>query len=189
MLSLVQRNFSYASQAWCPQSVKLLDHIEKVQRRAKYILNLGFTSNISYTARLLQLDLLPVSYWHEYLDLVFLYKIINNHTYIDKSALPIIARSGIARSETNNYIRFVIPFAKTVTYQSSYFIRSCKTWNVLSSDLRNKDIGLFSFKSGLIHYYKHALFNTFDMDDPRIWKSVCIKCKTVRSLKKAISCC
>ena len=188
--NLVRSNFSYASQAWCPQSVKLIEDIEKVQRRAtKYILNLGFATNVSYTARLLQLDLLPVSYWHEYLDLVFLYKIINNHTYIDKSDLPIIAGSGITRNKSNNLIRFVIPYAKTVTYQSSYFIRSCKSWNVLSSDLRNRDIGLFSFKSGLKSYYKHALSSTFDVDDPRTWKSVCIKCKRARSLNEAISCC
>ena len=188
--NLVRSNFSYASQAWCPQSAKLIEDIEKVQRRAtKYILNLGFVTNVSYTVRLLQLDLLPVSYWHEYLDLVFLYKIINNHTYIDKSDLPIIAGSGITRNKSNNLIRFVIPYAKTVTYQSSYFIRSCKTWNVLSSDLRNRDIGLFSFKSGLKSYYKHAPSSTFDVDDPRTWKSVCIKCKRARSLNEAISCC
>ena len=130
--NLVRSNVSYASQAWCPQSVKLIEDIEKVQRRAtKYILNLGFVTSVSYTARLLQLDILPVSYWHEYLDLVFLYKIINNHTYIDKSDLPIIAKSGFTRNNTNNLIKFVIPYAKTVTYQSSYFIRSCKTGNVL----------------------------------------------------------
>ena len=106
-----------------------------MQRRAtKYILNLGFVTNVSYSAPLLQLDILPVSYWHEYLDLVFLYKTINNHTYLDKSDLPIIAESGITRNNTNNLIRFLIPYAKTVTWQS--FIRSCKTWNVLSSDLR-----------------------------------------------------
>ncbi len=189
-LSLVRSNFSYASQAWCPQSVKLIEDIEKVQRRAtKYILKLGFVTNVSYTARLLQLDLLPVSYWHEYLDLVFLYKIINHLTYIDQSTLPIIARSGITRSETNNLIRFVIPYAKTVTYQSSYFIRACKTWNVLSSDLRGQNIGLSSFKTGLKSYYKHALSSTFDLDDPRTWKSVCVKCKRGRSLSQAISCC
>ena len=84
-LNLVRSNFPYTSQAWCPQSVELIEDIEKVQRRAtKYIPNLRFVTNVSYTARLLQLDLLPVSYWHEYLDLIFLYKIINDHTYIDK---------------------------------------------------------------------------------------------------------
>ena len=182
-LNLVRSNFSYASQAWCPQPVKLIEDIEGVQRRAtKYILNLGFVTNISYIARLF---LLPVSYWHEYLDLVFLYKIINNHTYIDKSALPIIATSGITRSETSNLIRFVIPFAKTVTYQSScIFYKIVQTWIVLSSDLRNRDIGLFFLKFGLKSYYKLALSSTFDLDDPRTWKSVCIKCEGLGPLTR-----
>ena len=188
-LSLVRSNFSYASQVWCPQSVKLIEDIEKVQRRATNLFNLGFVTNVSYTARLLQLDLLPVSYWHEYLDLVFLYKIINNHTYIDKSVLPIMAGSGITRSETDNLIKFVTPFAKTVTYQLSYFIRSCKTWNILSRELRKRDISIFSFKIRLKSYYKPALLSTFDLDDPRTWKSVCIKCKRARSLNEAINCC
>ncbi len=33
LLSLVRSNFSNASQAWCPQSVKLIEDIEKAQRR------------------------------------------------------------------------------------------------------------------------------------------------------------
>ena len=85
-LQLVRNNFAYASQVWSPQTIQLIENIEKVQRRAtKYILNLGFTSNVPYTTRLLQLGLLPLSYWHEYLDLVLLYKIINGYTYIDDS--------------------------------------------------------------------------------------------------------
>ena len=190
-LQLVRSNFSYATQAWCPQLVKLIEDVEKVQRRAtKYILNLGFITDISYKTRLLQLDILPVSYWHEYLDLVFLYKIINNLTYVDERALPIMAGSGITRSESNaNQIRFVIPYAKTVTFQTSFFIRTCKTWNILNSNLRTRDIGLLSFKSGLKLYYKHALSKTFKCDDPRTWKSVCVKCKRARSLNNVISCC
>ena len=190
-LQLVRSNFGYASQVWCLQSIKLIEDIENVQRRAtKYILNLGFTTNVSYITRLHQLELLPITYWHEYLDMVLLYKLINNYTYIDESALPIIAESGKTRRETNeNVIRFVIPFAKTVTYQSSYLIRACKTWNVLFSDLRNRDIGLQAFKSGLKTYYKYALSNIYKYDDPRTWKSVCVKCKRARSLDGVLSCC
>jgi hypothetical protein len=78
------------------------------------------------------------------------------------------AESGKTRRETNeNVIRFVIPFAKTVTYQSSYLIRACKTWNGLNSDLRNRDIGLQAFKSGLKTYYKYALTNIYKYDYPR----------------------
>ena len=114
-LQLVRNNFAYASQIWSPQTIKLIANIEKFQRRAtKCILNLGFVTNVPYTSRLLQLNLLPLTYWHEYLDLVLLYKIINGYTYIDDSARPTMARFGITRSETNkNIIKFSIPFAKT----------------------------------------------------------------------------
>ena len=119
--------------------------------------------------------------------MVLLYKLINNYTHIDESALPIIAESGKTRRETNeNVIRFVIPFAKTVTYQSSYLIRAC---NVLNSGLRNRDIGLQAFKSGLKTYYKYALSNIYNYDDPRTWKSVCVKCKRAMSLDGVLSCC
>ena len=38
--ALVMSNLSYSSQAWAPQSVKLIEIIERVQRRAtKYILS------------------------------------------------------------------------------------------------------------------------------------------------------
>ena len=48
-------------------------------------------------------------------------------------------------------------------------------------------IGLFSFKAVLKSYYKHALSSTFDLDETRTWKSVCVKCKRGRSLSQAIS--
>jgi hypothetical protein len=82
-----------------------------------------------------------------------LYKIINNYTYIDDSARPVISGSGITRMKTNdNRIKFLIPYAKTVTFQSSYFIRACKTWNILSDNLRDRNIGFYAFKSGLKLY-------------------------------------
>ena len=135
-------------------------------------------------------DLLPITYWHEYLDIFLLYKIINNYTYIDDSARPVISGSGITRSETNdNRIKFLIPYAKTVTFQSSYFIRACKTWNILSDNLRDRNIVFYAFKSGLKLYYKNARSNTYNCDDPRTWKSVCVKCKRARSLDGVLNCC
>ena len=55
-----------------------------------------------------------------------------------------MAGSGITRSQTNeDVIKFSMPFANTVTYQTSYFIRACITF--ISSDLHHKDIGLYTF--------------------------------------------
>ncbi len=100
-------------------------------------------------------------------------------------------RAGRNRRILNHEIRsqkFGTPpeiFGMCAPDQSSYFIRACKTWNVLSSDLRNQNIGgLSSFKASLKSYYKHALSSIFDLDDPRTWKSVCIKCKRGRSLSQ-----
>jgi hypothetical protein len=191
-LQLVRSNFSYATQAWSPQSVKLIEDIEKVQRRGtKHILNVGFI-----TAFLRRQDSFSLKYYLFHIgtstwiwcsstrSLTIL------HTYIDERALPIMAWSGITRSESNaNLIRFVIPYAKTVTFQTSFFIRTCKTWNLLHSNLRARDIGLLSFKSGLKLYYKHALSTTFKCDNSRTWNSVCVKCKRARSLNNVISCC
>jgi hypothetical protein len=119
------------------------------------------------------------------LDLVLLYKIINGYTYIDDSARPTMAGSGITRSETNeNVYKFSIPFASTVTFQTSYFIRACKTWNILGSD-----IGLNTFKSKLKTYYEHALSKIYNCDDPRTWKSICAKCRRARSLDGVLRCC
>jgi hypothetical protein len=38
------------------------------------------------------------------------------------------------------------------------------------------------FKKKLYSYYKTALHKCYDVDDPRTWKSVCIKCNQARDL-------
>ncbi|KAK2558006.1 putative RNA-directed DNA polymerase from transposon X-element [Acropora cervicornis] len=51
--ALVMSNLSYSSQVWAPQSVKLIEIIERVQRHAtKYILSLPYRTDISYKERL-----------------------------------------------------------------------------------------------------------------------------------------
>ena len=190
-LQLVRSNFAFASQIWCPQSVELINDIEKVQRRAtKFILSLGFLTDVPYSSRLKDLDLLPITYWHEFLDLVLLHKIINNQTVIDVSARPSIALPGKTRSSfDDDTIKLIAPFAKTVTFQSSIFIRACKTWNILPNGLRHRNTGLYAFKSGLKLYYKNALLNVYNCDDPHTWKSVCVKCKGARPLVADLGCC
>ena len=72
-LQLVRSNFAYTSQVWCPQTVKLVQDVEKMRRReTKHILNLGFLTDVSDESRLKDLDMLPMTYWHEYLDLILL---------------------------------------------------------------------------------------------------------------------
>ena len=72
-LYLVHSQLCYRSQTLAPQSVALVKHMESLQRRAtKYILNLPFRCDTTYNKSLALLDLFPLCYWHEFLDMVTL---------------------------------------------------------------------------------------------------------------------
>ncbi len=130
-LALVRSHFGYGSQICAPQSIDLINMLERTQRRAtKYILNLPFSTDMNYRTRLHSLHLLPVSYWHEYLDLTLFFKI--THGSVETSALPVIrATRRTTRSSSNNSVKYVIRKCKTTTYQQSYFVRTCRLWNGL----------------------------------------------------------
>ena len=71
-LNLLRSHLGYAKQVWIPQSIDLIRKLERVQRRAtKYILDLPFICDQTetYRDRLTKLNLLPISYWHEFLDM------------------------------------------------------------------------------------------------------------------------
>ena len=70
----------------------------------------------SYQQRFASLNLLPVTYWHEYLDLIFFYKCV--HVLISDDILPQpITSSRTTRSNTSDYLSFRPRKSKTVTYQ------------------------------------------------------------------------
>ena len=69
-----------------------------------------------------------------------------------------------------------------------FFVRTSRIWNALPLQLRNEHVTLNQFKSMLSSYYKDALISRFDIEDPRTWKSVCLKCSTPRNLSELISC-
>jgi hypothetical protein len=130
-LTLVRPHLGYATQIWSPQSINLIARLKKVQRRAtKFILNLPFSSPDSYTSRLQSLSLLPLCYWHEFLDLVFFFKMVNNLVIIEPSVVPKTRSSIPTRSSISTDIpKFVIPRSKTTTHQHSFpcfgnFLRS-----------------------------------------------------------------
>ena len=59
------------------QSIQLITRTERTQRHSTkyYILKLPFSFTISYMhmVRLKSLDLLPLTFWHKYLDMVFFF--------------------------------------------------------------------------------------------------------------------
>ena len=133
--------------------------MEKVQRRAsKFILNLNYLSEITYKERLLSVRILPVSYWLELMDLLFLFKITNGLVSLHSSVCPSIfvaARS--TRSSANNGRKLCVKKCKTTTYQNSSFIRVTKLWNILPDDLTSENRSISYFKKNLYSYYNKAL--------------------------------
>ena len=88
-LALVCAHLGYATQVWAPQSIGLIKKVERVQRRAsKYILDLPFLTSFSYQERLIKADLLPISYWHEYLDIIFFFKVVNGLIGVNPDVIP-----------------------------------------------------------------------------------------------------
>ena len=97
---------------------------ESIQRRAtKFILCLPFLTNISYKERLMSVNLLPVCYWHELLDLVYFYKATHNMIHLDPSVVPFVR-------ECTRRTRISVPSSQ------SFVPKKCKYWKIV---LKNRD--------------------------------------------------
>ena len=117
------------------------------------------------------------------------YKAVNNLVFIDSEALPVTRQSTRStRSSSSNAITYIPKRSRTVTYQRSFYIRACRTWNVLPAELRTSHTSLASFKRSLLQYYTKAL-DLYDADDIRTWRTICPGCNTARTLLCPPTCC
>ena len=115
----------------------------------KYILNVPFLCVESYKDRLIKLDLLAVSYWQEYLDIVFFFKSVTGLVIkVNPTVIP-------TRRGNTNVTLFVPKKYTTTTYQRSFFTPIVRIWNALADDIGlSKTISLSLFKAHLLSYYK-----------------------------------
>ncbi len=126
-ITIVRSNLTYCSQLWRPHLLKDISKIEQVQRRAsKFILNVTL---MDYKQRLIQLNLLPLMYWYELQDVLFLVKSLKDPpdnfditNFITFSTLS--TRSG----STN---KLCYKYTRTSATRHFYFNRLVKLWNVL----------------------------------------------------------
>ena len=47
----------------------------------------------------------------------------------------------------------------------------------------------YTFKKYLLDYYFSALECNYNIDDPRSWKTICLKCNQTHDLTKPLTCC
>ena len=187
-LTMVRSQLAYGSQVWAPQTVGNIQTIERVQRRAtKFILSLPYRTDISYKDRLQILNIIPLCYWHEYLDMVYVFKSLKNDS---DSNISVKVSTRETRSASNG-ILLNVGKCRTVNYQNSYYIRAAKVWNTLPVDIRDTTKSVPSFKTLLRKHYIDLTSSIFNPDDPRTLKSVCVKCHTSRPLWNLLSrpCC
>ena len=138
------------------------------------------------------LNLLPITLWHEYIDLLFLFKAVNGILKISSDVLPDIRKiSTTTRSSANQNITLLnITKYKTLSYQRSYYIRTSRVWNELAHRLElSLTMDIATLKDRLKLYYTMAVCNTYDADDARSWKTICPSCNTARTLTATLTCC
>ena len=122
-LSIARCHLGYATQVRSPQSIGLLKRVENVQRgTTKLILKPSFRCDVTYKTRLQLTNLLSISFWYEFLDLVFFYKAVNNLVFKDSEALPATRQTTRSTgSSSSNAISHISKQSRTVTHQRSFF--------------------------------------------------------------------
>ena len=186
-LSFVRPLVGYASEVWSPQAINDITKVESLQRSAtKFILHVNWDDEISYHDRLVKSKLLPLSYWHEYKDLLFYYKCCNGSLNVNMDKFVNFKSTRLTRH--SSALDTLIPKCCTKLFQPSFFNRLPKIWNNLSSSARSA-ISLNQFKSFLHKHYFTALTNTYDINNFNTWKSVCTKCSSHRNILNFKSCC
>ena len=136
-----------------------------------------YRSHVNYKQRLLNIGLLPLCHWHEFLDLVQVFKCLDSldpFISVMNSTRP--RRNVFSKGTLLNTIR-----ANTVTFENSFYCRAPRIWNTLAAHLRNTDCSVANFKKDLFNYYFYLAKSVYDVDTPQTFKSVCIKCPTSQS--------
>ena len=141
--------------------------------------------------RLMNPNLLPISYWHEFLDMIFFFKVVTGTVRVSPSVIPQVLVTRTTRSNSNrNVTHFISRKCNTVTFQRSFFNRSTRIWNTLANDIQlSCNLQISQFKSIMYKYYVDALERNYDPENPRSWKTICPSCNVSRNVSVPLRCC
>lgn len=169
--SLARPVLEYSSQVWSPVFKNDIHAIESVQRSmTKYICN-DFIE-LSYSSRLKELHILPLSYRREVADLIFIFKYLKGAMNVDfNDEVRVLTNNRSLRSSSEGLLLRSL-HVRTECFISSYFNRICHLWNILPIHVRNST-SISIFKSQLYEFYIYKSENTFDIFSSCTWTSTC----------------
>jgi hypothetical protein len=159
--TLVRSNLEYCTQAWNGLSIKNRIKLERVQRAAtRYIL--GFPS-IGYSERIVKLNLLPLSFRRDIMDLNFFYKCLNGLNHVDVTYfVRFTSDSTVITRNSRDPNLLKVPLCRTNIYKNSYFNRISYSWNTLPLSIRcANNVNAFKYK---LKGYFTALLPNFNPD-------------------------
>ena len=170
-ISLARSCLEYCSQVWSGTSSENIQLIERVQRSAtKYILQ---QPDLNYHERLRELNMLPLTYRREYLDLCMFYKCVNNIYDINVADYVQFTRENLVFTRNSlDVTKLRIPKTNTTLYQKTYFNRIVFLWNKLPEQIRASSEFVI-FKKCTYEYFKDLLHNYFDCDNKCTWSMNC----------------
>ncbi len=123
--SLVKSHITYCSQLWRPRLIKDILSVERVQRKAtKYILN---NYSLDYKTRLERIHLLPLMYWLEMQDIMFLVKCLQDPNDTINIRSHISFSSTTTRAGSDNKLKY--KYQRTSAGRHFYFNRVARLWN------------------------------------------------------------
>ena len=128
--TLVRPQLEYASTVWDPPTSTQCQKIEMVQRRAARFVIGDYHRTSSVDAMIEKLKWQTLQQRRDINKAVLLYRIYRNLVAIPSDML--IKKTQTSRTHEH---AFLLPYCRTLTYQSSYFPSAIRIWNGLSANV------------------------------------------------------
>ena len=170
--SLVRSIFESCSVIWRPTNISLMRKIEGIQKRSlKWVLgeeNVSYSCQSVYFKKCKDVNVLPMCYRFDFIDLILLYKIMHGlvqisfpsylHFYSNQSRLR------FCHLDSHSLVCDIIPNTTasqdrtTNAFANSFFYRTHLLWNKLPINIRSIH-SFFEFKTSLKAHFWNQLNN------------------------------
>ena len=153
-LSIIRSHLTYCSQLWHPHQFKYINMLENVQRRCTKFITNDYT--FDYKSRLQRINLLPLMYWYDLLDLLFFVKCL---------------KTPPDNFNISDYVQFISSSTRNSSKHHFYFNQIVRLWNAMLSI--NTELSFDSIKSYMISVMHAKFINTFDSSNACTFHFVC----------------